>query len=466
MEDALVDEALIAGAVAVACSGGRDSTALLHATWRAARPLGLTVYALHVNHGLSASADAWEAQVRAQCARWSRPGGRILCQVRRLRLWVPPGESIEAVAREARYAALAEMALAAHCRVVLLAHHANDQAETFLLQALRGAGAAGLAAMPPDVLRQGICWVRPWLDQPRRAVEAYLRRHRLSYVDDDSNAQLQFARNRLRRQVWPALEEAFPDALKVLGAAARHAQDASACLDALADLDLARLAADREGEGEGRLSLDLNGLLSLEGPRRRNLLRRWLRDRLGRPAPASLIDRLADELRGQGAAEWPLDEASSLRCRAGRLMVCEGSDPLAQKWAAPRPIWVATAGRRVLPVPDWRGTLRLTPVLAGGVALSRVGTLCLVARGGGEAFQRAPMTPARALKKQFQAAGVPAWLRAGPLVHDAEGRLLFVPGLGLDARALAAAGEPQVMIDWCPDRAALADGPRVSPRIG
>ena len=141
--------------VAVAVSGGRDSTALLHCTVRTAAALGVGVVALHVHHGLMPAADAWLAQVQAQCRRW----GVAFCS-RRLQTHPPRGASVEAWARAERYRALAEMAREAGCSIVLLAHHRRDQAETWLLQALRGGGPAGLSAMPQEAVREGITWAR------------------------------------------------------------------------------------------------------------------------------------------------------------------------------------------------------------------------------------------------------------------------------------------------------------------
>ncbi|HEX7437194.1 MAG TPA: tRNA lysidine(34) synthetase TilS, partial [Caldimonas sp.] len=145
---------------------------------RAAEPLGVAVIALHVHHGLSPNADAWLAHCRARCERWARSGHALRFVVERAVTAPAKGESVEAWARKTRYAALREMALAQGVPLVLLAQHRRDQAETFLLQALRGAGVAGLAGMPRLTERDGITWVRPWLAQPRAAIEAYVRRHR------------------------------------------------------------------------------------------------------------------------------------------------------------------------------------------------------------------------------------------------------------------------------------------------
>ena len=187
--------------VAVAASGGLDSTALLHFTARIAARCGLQVHALHVHHGLHADAGAWMAQVARQCRRW----GGITFHGHRVQEQPAAGDSVEAWARRVRYQALAQMARAADCSLVLLAHHRRDQAETVWLQALRGAGPAGLAAMPRVVCREGLTWARPWLDQPREAIAAYARRHRLQYVIDPANGDDRYARSRLRSRLWPAL---------------------------------------------------------------------------------------------------------------------------------------------------------------------------------------------------------------------------------------------------------------------
>ncbi|MBX3635803.1 MAG: tRNA lysidine(34) synthetase TilS [Rubrivivax sp.] len=292
--------------VAVAASGGRDSTALLHCTLHAARPLGVQVFALHVHHGLMPQADEWLAHVRTQARRWG-----TAFDSRRLAGQPAKGESVEAWARRGRYAALAGMARAAGCTLVLLAHHRRDQAETVLLQALRGAGAAGLAAMPRSAQRDGLTWARPWLDQPREAVEAYVRRHRLRHVDDPGNEGEDYTRSRLRRQVWPAIAAAFPAAETALRHTAERAADERVLLDEVAAADLAT-AADGA-------TLRRDALCALSPPRRRNLLRHWLRTTLPVPVPETLVRRLADEVPATLHARWPAP-AGELQLRRGRLL--------------------------------------------------------------------------------------------------------------------------------------------------
>lgn len=300
-------------AVAVATSGGRDSTALLHATVHQARRLGLEVVALHVHHGLMPQADQWLSQVRGRARRL---GARFACT--RLQTTPAQGESVEAWARKHRYAALAQMAKAEGCSLVLLAQHRRDQAETFLIQALRGGGAAGLAAMPKLVQREGIAWARPWLGHAREAIDAYLLRHRLRFVDDPSNADPRFARARLR-SLWPALIDAFPDAEGTLARAAQRAADDAAIVAEVAQRDVDSIAAVGGG-------LSVMPWLQLSPARRAAALRRWLGSVLSEPVPETLVRRLVEEVPGRQSARW----------HAGEFDLVLKRGQLAPESAAPR----------------------------------------------------------------------------------------------------------------------------------
>lgn len=432
--------------IAVAYSAGRDSTALLHATWRAAQThAGLDVLALHVHHGLSPHADHWLQHAQQQCEIWTQHGAPLRFQFERLSTRPAPGESIEAWARQARYRALADMARRAGAGVVLLAHHRQDQAETFLLQALRGAGVAGLAAMPAQIRRNGIAWCRPWLQQPREAIEAYLRLHRLTYIDDDSNSDSRFARNRLRHEVWPALVQAFPQAQETLSDAATWAAQAHELLQEQAQHDLALLEASDA-------SLPLAAWSKLSLPRRSNALRAWVLAASGQAASSALIQRLLLELPtgiGKGSASWP-HAAGSLRLYRGRLTwQAEVPQVAAQLHQCPPETQLCVRRAGVYRLLGWGGQLRVQRVAQGGVPMAWLGELTLLPRTGGEQFQAGLGRPPRSLKKQFQAAAVPEWERGGPLVYSG-GQLIFVPGLGLDARVLALPGQAQALLFWEP----------------
>lgn len=421
--------------VAVAFSGGRDSLALLHATVRAAAVLELDVVALHVHHGLVQGADEWVRSAQRLCRRWRGRGWPV--RLRWLRLDGAPGhgESVEAWARRERYAALRRMALEEGAWAVLLAQHRRDQAETVLLQALRGGGPKALAAMPRSVERQGICWLRPWLSMPRTAIDAYIARYQLRPVEDPSNADTRWARNRLRALVWPPLVSAFPDAEQALAAAADRAAEAA---DALAEWVASDLA-DVQCDG----MLERAAWLALSPARRALVLRAWLAQRLVSGVPESLVQRLLAEWPRSATGQWPADAVNTLQAYRGRLRWSRRTLP-------PKPELVMRVDLSAVGdhgVPEWGGCFEVRAAEAGGVPPALLHDVELRARAGGEQFQRAARTPPRSLKKQYQQAGIPAIDRQGPLVWS-DARLLYVPGLGVDARAQSEPGRPQVTLRW------------------
>lgn len=432
--------------LAVAVSGGRDSAALLHATARAAQPLGIEVHAFHVHHGLMAEADAWQDRVAALCH-----GCGVPLQVRRLQDRPARGDSVEAWARRERYLALTDMATQADVRLVLLAHHRRDQAETFLLQALRGAGPAGLAAMPAQADRDGITWARPWLDQPREAIYAYVALHRIAHVEDGSNADARFARSRLRLQVMPGLRGAFADADSALAASARRMAEADAALHDWAAESLARCS-----DGDALVREQWQALTAAQ---RTIVLRHWLALRLGQGAPQRLLDRLLAEWPAAVSASWPAGPGRALRHYRGRLTLqAEQAEPSA---ALPAPVVLCIDAPGDVPVPAWHGMLRVRWA-AQGVPLAWLQRCELRPRAGGEQFQSAENRPPRSLKKMFQQQALPAWARDAPLLWCGE-RLVFVPRLGLDARCLGQPeGPPQVDLEWLSFAAVSANDGRLA----
>lgn len=435
-------------ALAVAYSCGRDSTALLHVTARAASQVpGMRVFALHVHHGLSPQADAWLAHAEETCRQWAEQGLPVSLLSRRVSVPLDAGISVEAEARRLRHEALADMAREAGVDLLLLAQHRRDQAETFLLQALRAGGVAGLASMPKDDWRDGVRWVRPWLDLPREAIEEHVAQHGLHFVDDESNGDRQLARNRLRLEVWPALLAAFPDAETTLAHSAARVADALPVLRAWQADALQRWGGDRESG-----TLNAVSWSALPDGERRQVLLAWL-GRHGKGG-ASWVDRLSREvpraLAGQGCARWPELGVSLyrgvLRCAPEREVRCETGG------FAPRPAVALSIDRPGdWPIPGWHGCLRVEVVDQGGVRPHHLQAgLQARARSGGERFQMGQGRPLRDLKRQFQALGVPAWARAAPLLFSGES-LVFVPGLGVDARFQASAGAMQWGLRWLPE---------------
>ncbi len=390
--------------------------------------------ALHVHHGLSENADAWLAHCDDRCRRWARRGRPIEFLAHRLVARPQPGESVEAWARRARYRALRTMAVDGGADLVLLAHHRRDQAETFLLQALRGGGVAALSAMPASVQREGVTWARPWLAMPREAIESYARRHGLRWIDDDTNSDERFARNRLRAQVWPALVAAFPDAEPTLAHAAQWAGQATSAIEEMAALDLRLVAAEA--------GLDIAAWRQLSPVRQSHALRAWLRGRIGAAVPASLVERLSVEVDARSARRWPV-AGGELRSYRGKLrweLLTAEACP-----AAAMTIDLSQPGVHELAA--WRAAIRVEQVERGGIPVELAARLEVRSRKTADRFQADAARPPRSLKLQYQAAAVPAWQRTGAVVCRGD-TMVFVPGLGIDARALATPGEPQVGLVW------------------
>lgn len=429
--------------IGVAASGGRDSTALLHCVWRAAAPLGVDVIALHVHHGLVDDADQWLERLRVQCRRWARRGGNLTFDMTRLQTTPAAGDSVEAWARRERYAALAAMARHHGCNLVLLAHHRRDQAETVLLQALRGAAAAGLAAMPARFERHGVQWARPWLHLPSSAIGAYVTRWRLSHSEDSSNEDPRYARNRLRNQVWSTLSAAFPHAEESLVQVAAHAAEAQAVSKAMAEID-ARAAIDERG-------LEVSAWRRLPAFRQANLLRWWLRSVHAAPVPESLVQRLLRELALKGQGRWPWSTTHGLGLAQGYLQTIDlQTSAMAPPLAATGPHDLSACGDyRFI---SWQGVLRVLPSVEG-LPADTLRAASLRTRRGGEQFRLQTNSANRSLKKQFQVSRVPAWERTGPLLYDQNDRLLFVPGLGIDARVCQRDEPGLLTLQWLPARA-------------
>ncbi|MCC6868053.1 MAG: tRNA lysidine(34) synthetase TilS [Burkholderiales bacterium] len=428
----LVAEALArdlpAGApILVALSGGRDSVALLAALRAVAPPRGHVVCAAHVDHGLSPHAPRWRAFCGELCARWDVPFLAATVAVRRA-----DSTSLEAAARRARYTALVDLAARAGCRHVALAHHRDDQAETLLLQLLRGAGPRGLAAMPPlrDDAR-GIAWWRPLLDADRADIDAYVQSHGLDYVDDESNAGLRHRRNALRHLVMPALREVAPQAVAAIARAAQHQAEAARLAD-----DLARLDA---GTGHDPATLACATLAALPRHRARNLLRFHLRG-LDLPAPSTArLAAMLDQLTTAASDARVAIEHAGVVLGVYRGVVHVHAP-------VPPPYDVEWRGEATLTLPH--GTLGFGRG-PGGIAAARLpGPLRVRRRRGGERFRLAPDRPRRALKAILHDADWPPWARASVPLIVAGDRLVAVPGLGIDPAFAASAGDDGIVVRW------------------
>lgn len=418
----------------VGFSGGLDSTVLLHALGHL-RPPGLQLEAVHVDHGWRPESADWARHCVARAAALG-----IGCRILRIDARAAAGDSPEASARTARYAALADRVDAG--TALLNAHHADDQAETVLLMLLRGAGPRGLAAMPEDAaLGAGRLW-RPLLGETRAALQAYATHYRLDWLDDPANVDTDYDRVFLRRQVWPLLAGRFPGLTRTLARSARHCAEAQAAVERLAAADLATLSEDG-ATGDG---LAVAGLLALAPERTRALLRLWL-ERLELPLPsAARLDAvLADLLPARRDAEpcvcWPGAELHRYRERLYAFAPLPPLPPaLCLDWPLDAP----------LTLPAGLGTLVWQPVDGIGLDAARLAgrRVTVRLRAGGERFRPEGRRHAQSLKKLLQAAGIAPWLRARlPLVYVDE-ELVAVAGLGIAAGWTVASGQTGRVPAW------------------
>ena len=248
--------------VAVALSGGADSCALLLAC---AQQWPGQVRAVHVHHGLQSAADRFAARSQELCDELAIP-----LAVQHVNAQHAPGDSPEDAARQARYAAF-QQALQTHwggsVSHLALAQHADDQAETILLALSRGAGLPGLSAMPERIERHGLVLHRPWLAVPGAVLREWLQSLGVAWVEDPSNADTRFTRNKIRHQLLPAFEEAFPSFRQTLARSARHAAQAQGLLNELAEQDLQHTGHPPR----------IKDLQTLSPARQANVLRHWLR---------------------------------------------------------------------------------------------------------------------------------------------------------------------------------------------
>jgi tRNA(Ile)-lysidine synthase len=267
----------------VGYSGGADSTALLLACfdkWPG------QVRAVHVHHGLQAAADDFAAHCQAMCTAWQLP-----LRVLRVQAGHAPGESPEDAARKARYEAFRALAhdwqAPEAIKSIALAQHADDQVETVLLALSRGAGLPGLSAMPASWQRDGLTYHRPLLAVPAPEIRAWLARRGASFIEDPTNTDERFTRNRIRARLLPALGKSFPQFRETFARSARHAAQAQVLLNEVAAQDLLAVGSPPA----------ISALQALSAARQANVLRHWLQQLAARPSTAQL-----EQLQSQVAA--------------------------------------------------------------------------------------------------------------------------------------------------------------------
>lgn len=423
----------------VALSGGVDSVVLLDLLAALSVQMQFTLSAVHVNHGISANAGKWSKFCRDLCRLKGIP-----LKIIRLKISREPGVSLEAAARDARYRIFGKL----KGDYVVLAQHLDDQAETLLLQLLRGAGVKGLGAMPVirnpapgvanDLLCRGPRILRPMLDVSRREIEDYARGNELAWISDESNDDVSFDRNFLRHEFFPLLEKRFPSYRTTFLRASRHMAEASGLLDELAEAD------SRNCIVSGKLQIE--GLRELSFPRARNVLRYTLAQQGAiLPSTAKLEEILRQLLSARiGSKLHIVFGNAEIRCFRGAIHVRNANPFPDMEWR------LAWHGEKQLVIGDLGGILRFTPRKGLGINLQKLteSAVTIRMRQGGERLRLDSSRPRRSLKNLLREASLPPWERETlPLMFSGE-HLVWVPGIGVDCSFRAAAGEPGLMVEW------------------
>ncbi|OBV38626.1 tRNA lysidine(34) synthetase TilS [Janthinobacterium psychrotolerans] len=442
--------------IGIALSGGLDSSALLHLAHAWSKEEGVALRAFHVHHGLSPNADAWLAHCEQLCASLDVP-----FEAARVAIEINPKTGTEEAARKRRYAALGALCAQHGVQLLLTAHHQDDQAETVLLQLLRGSGTAGLSGMDgansaPELLANpDLVMARPLLPVSRKQLESYVEKHAISHIHDESNDDARFARNALRHQVMPVLAQAFPGFQERFARSAQHAQSAQRLLTELATQDLANCL-----DGD---CIELARLREVSVDRCYNLLRHWFGTRgLRMPSTAWLAEMLAQLLEARPDAQLLVTHPEChVRRHRDRLYLTPKLEDLAgmRERDDANIAGLEKAGQQF----QWQGEADLAFPAYGGVlhfdqaeedgqgidsAWLKSQLLTIDFRQGGERLKLALNRPTKSLKYHYQAFDVPAWERERlPLVCAAQ-QLLYAAGIGLDCHCLGSGDAPRVTLRW------------------
>lgn len=435
-----------------ALSGGVDSVVLLDLLIPLSVHLQFSLSAVHVNHGISAHAAQWAEFCRDLCRARDVP-----LKIAKLKVNRESGVSLEAAARDARYRVFVKQ----KADYVVLAQHLDDQAETLLLQLLRGAGVKGLGAMP--VVRSSVSAInhhaaetgkqvpgigagasdygprilRPILDVSRREIEDYARENALQWIIDESNSDVSFDRNFLRHEFFPLLEKRFPSYRTTFLRASRHMAEASSLLDELAESDSKVCGISGE--------LRIEDLRKLNFARAKNLLRYFLTEQ-GTILPSTAkLEEIIRQLQSSSADSKLHIVFGNTEVRCFRGVVY-----LRKTGITPGVGWREWHGEKQLIIADLGGTIRFMRRKGMGINLHKL-TESLVTirmRQGGERLRPVGNRPRRSLKNLLREASLPPWEReALPLIFSGE-HLVCVPGIGVDCGFQAVAGEPGIVVEW------------------
>lgn len=414
----------------LALSGGVDSVVLLYLLKILQKVRDFDLHAMHVHHGLSQYADDWARFCQTYC-----DANGVPFAIKYVAIDPKDALGIEGAARKARYAALSDYEIAGvKPDFILTGHHQNDQAETVLLQWLRGAGPKGLAAMPVVDAKKRL--VRPFLQSTKNTLLQVAQAASLDWCEDDSNSNTDFDRNFIRHQVLPLLETRYPSAQASLARGAGHLAATQALLDDLAAMDAGQLIENN--------SVCLAGLALLSTERAKNLLRWWLgQHQLEMPSSKQLAEILYQLLTAKADAQVSLQiQALCIKRYQSRayLVANQAITPFELHWQ----------GEQVLPLPNG-GRLLFDYATGKGLVLpNHSQALMIVSRRGGERFKPQANRPTQTLKHLLQAQHVPPWQRDHlPLIYSGD-KLLYVPFVGNLHSCQPEADEKGLVIRYIP----------------
>ena len=408
----------------VALSGGVDSVVLLHLLYQLQKTQNFTLKASHVHHGLSKNADKWVKFCEKLCTKLSIP-----LDVNYVKLPQKKSLGIEGEARQLRY----EKLLKSQTDLVVLAHHEDDQAETFLLQLIRGAGVKGLSSMAHfDATRR--LW-RPLLNTSRIDIERYAKKHKLKWIKDESNQNIDFDRNFIRSKVLPLLKNRFDHIIKVISRSSSHLAEAQYLLDELAKIDLkSNLKSINYNH-----KLKVKDLEKLSNFRAKNVLRYWLEINDQMMPSKDLLDELLRQVltaKKDATIKIHLSKDDEIRRYQCEIYIVPKNQQTHKNYEI---IW---AGESEIILPNGQ-KLKFKKVKGRGINLKflKDKKLKIRNRQGGECFKPDSKRPTKKIKQLLQESGLPPWERESlPLVFVGD-QLAFVPNFGIDIRFQAKAKE-------------------------
>ena len=401
----------------VALSGGIDSVVLLHLLHQLQKKHRFILNAMHVHHGLSQNADKWVKFCEKLCMKLSLP-----LDVEYIQLPHKKSLGIEGEARRLRY----EKLLKTKTDLIVLAHHEDDQAETFLLQLIRGAGVKGLSSMAHfDVTKK--LW-RPLLNQSKSDIESYAKQHKLKWIEDESNQNIDFDRNFVRSKVLPILKNRFNHIIKVISRSSAHLAEAQNLLDDLAKLDLKSYLKSNNY----KYKLQVKTLNKLSLTRAKNVLRYWLEMNNQLMPSKDLLDELLRQvLTAKKDAELKIEisKAFEIRRYKDEIYIVKKDQ---QKQKNYEIVW---AGESEILLPNG-SKLKLKKVKGKGISLEKMKNKKLIIsnRKGGEFFKPDSKRPTKKIKQLLQESDLPPWERENLSLIFVGDELASVPNFGIDIK--------------------------------